>query len=93
MIKHPLLCRAKDENDNWIYGFFVKLQLYTPSPIKDDNDKPVPCKCFMVRERDIDWNLSTELEFVEVKEEALCQYVGNDNEGNQIFKPVQEIYK
>lgn len=84
-MEHKLLCKAKNEQDKWVYGFFVKLREYTPSPTEDA--KLVPCKCFIVKERDIDWNMPTELEFIPIKEETLCQYTGyKDKNGNLLFE-------
>lgn len=87
MIEHKLLCKAKNKQDKWIQGFFVKLREYTPSPIKDDNDKPISYATLIVRERDLDWNMPTELEFIPIKEETLCQYTGyKDKNGNLLFE-------
>ena len=93
--EHRLLCKAKDEKNNkWVYGFFVRLREYTPSPIGDKLDKPIPYKCYIARERTIDWNLPTELELIPIKEDTLCQYTGyKDAYGKQLFEHDTIEYK
>ena len=85
MIEHKLLCKAKNNNDKWVYGFFIKVKEYTQSPC---DNKPAPYKCFIVKERDIDWNMPTELQFIPVKEETLYKYIGKDKNGNLMWEKV-----
>ena len=78
------LCKGQDEKGNWHYGYFIKLNEYTPYPI---NSQPVPYKCYLAIEKSNDWGLPTELKIIPIKEETVCQYIGyNDIHNRKIFE-------
>lgn len=68
--------RAKDiDNGKWVYGYYVKRQEYTPSPIdctSEDWDKSL--KYFIFSDGFADWNMKTPWYKTDIDPKTLGQY-------------------
>ena len=79
--------KAKDLNNNWVFGAYFKFLPYTPAPIKECYPPESEYKHLIIKEGFSDWNLPRDLKAVEINPETLCQCTGmKDEKGEDIFE-------
>lgn len=70
-----ILFRAKDINNNWVYGSYFKHIERQICPIGNDSLKEEDIEHLMIRDSFADWNMPKEIECVRIKPDTVGQYI------------------
>ena len=71
-----ILFRAKDINNNWVYGSYFKHIKRQICPIGNDSLKEEDIEHLIIRDSFADWNMPKEIECVKIKPDTVGQYIG-----------------
>ena len=80
------VCRAKDKNGRWHYGYYVRHETRQPCII-GDNLKDDEINHYLFYDGFADWNMPRELKYVEVDPKTVGRFSGMyDKSGVRIFE-------
>ena len=75
-MSREILFRAKDINNNWVYGSYFKHIKRQICPIGNDSLKEEDIEHLMIRDSFADWNMPKEIECVRINPDTVGQYIG-----------------